>query len=363
MEEEPCLYTRIGKNGTITIMFVYVDDIFVASNKETTLINLTNRLQKSFKLKVLGIPQQLLGVQIKWGEDFSSVHLSISKLINSLQHQFEMLNCNSEPVPMRPGIRFVKADCPSKEEVRDKRLQKLQKKYRILVGTYIFICQTCRPDIMYAVNILCRAMSNPSVKHYEAALHLLRYLAGTKEAGIRYFRIGNYIIVYADADDGADETRRSCAAYIIFFAGGPIAWSSKFIKEYALSTCESEIRAIAAALPAIRAILYIKKLLIEIYERGLIGEEEANQFKMLMSTPLTILEDNKAAIDWSGKSISTQRMLHVERSLYWIRQYTAERIIKLEYIESAHQLADIGTKPVPVTIFKQLSQSIISYQL
>ncbi len=187
-----------------------------------------------------------------------------------------MLNCKFEQTPIKPGLRFVKEDCPSKEEVKsNKQLQKLQKRYRTLVGTYIFICQTCRPDIMYAVNVLCRAMSNPSLKHYEAALHLLRYLAGTKDAGISYFRVGQYIIIiYADADDGADQTRRTCASHIIFFCGGPIYWYSKFIKEYALSSCESEIRAIAAALPAIKSVLYIKKLLIEIFEKGLIERKE-----------------------------------------------------------------------------------------
>jgi hypothetical protein len=69
MEEEPCLYTRIGKSGSITIMFVYVDDVFIASNRESTMSKLVEEFRKNFKLKVLGIPHQLLGVQIRWGEN------------------------------------------------------------------------------------------------------------------------------------------------------------------------------------------------------------------------------------------------------------------------------------------------------
>jgi hypothetical protein len=75
-------------------------------------------------------------------------------------------------------------------------------------------------------------MANPGWKHFEAALHLLRYLAGTKRAGVAYYRNGNlYIIIFADADNGADETRRTCACYFVMFAGGLLIWFSKFIKE------------------------------------------------------------------------------------------------------------------------------------
>jgi hypothetical protein len=36
------------------------------------------------------------------------------------------------------------------------------------------------------VNVLCRAMTNPSIKHIEAAKHGLRYLAWTADADITY---------------------------------------------------------------------------------------------------------------------------------------------------------------------------------
>jgi hypothetical protein len=85
MEEDPCLYSRINDKGAITILFVYVDDLYIASNRDKILINLPKRLQQHYPLKVLGIPKQLLGVEINWGANFESVHLSIPKLISSLQ--------------------------------------------------------------------------------------------------------------------------------------------------------------------------------------------------------------------------------------------------------------------------------------
>jgi hypothetical protein len=52
MEEEPCLYTRIGKSGSITIIFVYIDDVFIASNRESTMSKVIEEFRKNFKLKV-----------------------------------------------------------------------------------------------------------------------------------------------------------------------------------------------------------------------------------------------------------------------------------------------------------------------
>jgi hypothetical protein len=65
-----------------------------------------------------------------------------------------------------------------------------------------------------------------------------------------------------------------------------------------------------------------------------------------MSTQLMILEDNKAAIDWSEKKGSSQRMRNIEKSLYWIRQQVQQRKIKLTHISTKDQIANIGTKPL-----------------
>jgi hypothetical protein len=102
------------------------------------------------------------------------------------------------------------------------------------------------------------------------------------------------------------------------FAGGLLVWFSKFIKEYALSTCESEIRAIAAAFVAIKTALYIHKLLAESVEKGVLDQYIKAESIIRLALPITILEDNKDAISWVAKGMNTSWMKHVENSLYWI---------------------------------------------
>jgi hypothetical protein len=274
-----------------------------------------------------------------------------------------MLNTTPVATPMIPGQRFTKEDIPDPKAIqKDKQFKEMQKKYRTIVGTFIFICHTCRPDIVYMVNVLCRAMANPSIKHMEAAKHGLRYLAGTAEAGITYSSNGNRKPdMLGDADNGADWTFRICVCNMLRLAGGLILWMVKLLKEFALSTCEAEIRSIAAGKEAVKSALYVQKLFSEAIEAGIIEEPPDTAVELQMSTPLMILEDNKAAIDWSEKKGSSQRMRHIEKSLYWIRQQVQLGKIKLVHISTKDQLADIGTKPLSKPLFQSLAQRIISY--
>jgi hypothetical protein len=311
------------------------------------------------------VPRQLLGVEIKWADDFSTVHISIKKLIVVLLAQCGMLAAEPKDTPLEPGIQFSKKDLPTKDEVQqNKKFQLMQKKYRQVVGTFIFICGTCRPYIMYAVHVLCRSMANPSWKHYESAMHTLKYLSGTKDAGITYRSDGNTKpVTLADADNGSDETRRICAAFMAMLAAGLLLWAVTLVKELALSTCEAEVRAIGAAKQAIKSMLYMQKILKETVDVGLLQEGTDIDLQLKLSMPLVILEDNKGAIDWANKDISSKRMKHVENSLYWIRQYVKSNIIRLVHVKIEDQLADIGTKPLSKKLFQSIAQRIISYHI
>jgi hypothetical protein len=298
-------------------------------------------------LKILGVPKQLLVVEIKWRPNFETVHISIKKLIVQLQTQMGMLNTTPVATPMMQ---------------KDKKFKEMQKKYRTIVGTFIFICHLCRPDIVYMVNVLCRAMANPSLKHIEAAKHGLRYLAGTADAGITYRHDGNRKPdMLGDAGNGADWTFRICICNMMRLAGGLILWMVKLLNEFALSTCEAEIRSIAAAKESVKSGLYVQKLFNEAIPAGIMEEPPDTAIELQMSTPLMILEDNKAAIDWPEKKGSSQKMRHIEKSLYWIRQQVQLGKIKLVHISTKDQWADIGTKPLSKPLFQSLAQRIISY--
>ena len=50
------------------------------------------------------------------------------------------------------------------------------KTYRSLVGAVLYVSVATRPDISYALSILSSYATDPRMKHYDAAIRLLRYL-------------------------------------------------------------------------------------------------------------------------------------------------------------------------------------------
>jgi hypothetical protein len=54
------------------------------------------------------------------------------------------------------------------------------------VGSLIYLALT-RTDIIYAVNNLAKITRNPGKKHFEALIHLLRYLRDNPNVGVTFY--------------------------------------------------------------------------------------------------------------------------------------------------------------------------------
>ena len=144
-------------------------------------------------------------------------------------------------------------------------------------------------------------------------------------------------------------------------AGGPICWKTSRANEYSFSTCESEIRGVNAATEAVKVAVHIKKLYLELIEKGVILLSNVQLMKIYISHPIEIMEDNKAAILWSESKTGTAKLKHLERNLYWIRERVQDKTIKLVYCKTLDQIADALTKALPPGLFESLIQRIMSY--
>ena len=57
--------------------------------------------------------------------------------------------------------------------------------YRQMIGSLMYLTNT-RPDICFDVNTLSQFLTNPRHVHLIAAKHILRYLKGTVDYGIKF---------------------------------------------------------------------------------------------------------------------------------------------------------------------------------
>ena len=73
-----------------------------------------------------------------------------------------------------------------------------------------------------------------------------------------------------------------------------------------------------------------------------------------------IFEDNQATINYVSNPVGHTLIKHLDRSLKWIRQQVEKGTIKLIYIETLLQLADIFTKSLDPTIFWNLVGKFMS---
>ena len=64
----------------------------------------------------------------------------------------------------------------------------------------MYLAQITHYDILYAVNHLASAMSKPTKAHMRAAMHLLRYLAGSTDFFITSKQGGFRLAYFSDAN-------------------------------------------------------------------------------------------------------------------------------------------------------------------
>jgi hypothetical protein len=356
LDEDHCLFIlHIGTK--VILLFIYVDDIYLAGSSKQILDDFVVFFKSKFKIKLLGVPQQLIGVRLTWGRNFESVHMSVSKHINALLEKFAG-QFKSRQVPADPRLKLLKADqLMDTKEVRLSKEQKtMQKQYRSIAGSSIFLVNTCRPDISFATQVLCRSMQSPGYKHWDAAMYLIGYLSSTADLGIEFRRDGNTRPYgYCDADFGADESCRTTSGYLFFLAGAPFSWKSKLLNYIPLSSCESETYAVDSAQPAIREACWIIKVFEEI-GHPLLGNEPFDRIKIHnksvnSETGLCVFEDNQACIQYARNPVRHSTMKHLDRQLKWIQREHSKGTFTLVFVDTEDQLADGQTKALDTNPF------------
>jgi ribonuclease HI len=173
-------------------------------------------------------------------------------------------------------------------------------------------------------------MSAPSSSHWQAALGVLRYLAGTASMGITFSGGDITVQGYCDADYAGDvDTRRSTTAYAFMLNGGPISWSSRRQQTVAASTTEAEYMAASAA---VKEALWLRKLLSDL---------------QLLTRPVNINADNQSAIKLLKNPVNSGRSKHIDVLHHFARERVSLREVEFDYISTDSMVADVLTKAVP----------------
>ncbi len=74
--------------------------------------------------------------------------------------------------------------------------------------------------------------------------------------------------------------------------------------------------------------------------------------------PISIFCDNTSAIRISRNFFMHSKTKHIHIKFYFLREQVMSKVIKLEYIGTKNQIADIFTKPLPKSQFENLRDQL-----
>jgi len=164
-----------------------------------------------------------------------------------------------------------------------------------------------------------------------AEKHVLRYLKGTVGYGLRYtsknrLKLQGY--TYSNWAGSAVD-RKSTSGCCFSIGSTMISWICRKQTSVALSTVEAEY---IVASTASREAVWLRKLLADILDREL---------------ETTMIHcDNQRCIKLSENPVFHDRSKHVEIKYHYIRDIVQRGAVKLQYIRTDEQIADILTKPL-----------------
>lgn len=334
---DPCLFIKVNGSDTALILF-YVDDLVIAA--PTHLITgINNALKKVYSIKDGGNLSWFLGCSIDYNQEKGFLSLSQTAYARDILTRANMQDCKPVETPIE--VRLVAPDSPvdAEEEQQLKHFDVI-KLYPKIVGALLFLVLCSRPDLAYAVNQLTRYMSAPRMTHFTALKRVLRYLKGTTTLGLYYTRSNkaDYALVgYSDADWAGDvKTRKSTTGNCFLLSGAAISWRVMTQSCISLSTAEAELVALAKT---VQQALWLNRL----------SHNIGFDFQ-----PITINEDNQAAIILSNDDKFSERTKHMDTRYFFVRDIIKQGVIHLQYTPTTSQAADIFTKPLGKIIFCRL---------
>ena len=343
---DPTAFTlRSVSGGLLGILVSYVDDIPYAIAPEAHA-SFVAAFENKFNITESAL-EWCLGVEVV--QTSTTVELRQTKYINDLLHRFQMTDCKPASVPLAPGMVFSLKDSPKSEEEKQLALSQPHGQFRSLIGGLLYASVATRPDISNAVSKAGHVMSNPSPSHYKQALHVLRYLKGTKEKGIIFTKGDganiNILEGWCDADyGGCPDSRRSTTGYVFHLNGGPVAWKSKLQGAVAMSTTEAEYIALSEA------------SLECVFLRGLL-----NDFGDEQTEPTVIQEDNFGCVQLTKNAVLHSRSKHIDIRHHKLRELVADKTISVQQCPTSLMVADVLTKTLPKQQFQHLRNKMMGY--
>ena len=221
--------------------------------------------------------------------------------------------------------------------------------YLSAIGALMYLANSTRPDIAFAVNLLARHSAAPTKRHWVGVKTVLRYLNGTRDLGLFYNKNQDpSLLGYTDAGYLSDpHNGRSQTGFVFLQGGTAISWKST--KQTLLSTSTNHFE-IIDLYEASRESIWLRRMINHIIQSCGIGAIE---------TPTIIFEDNSACVtQMESGYIKSNMTKHIILKLFFPHELQKNGEIEILQTKSCDNLADLFTKSLPYSSFRKCVEGI-----
>lgn len=326
---DPCLYSKDGY--TKCYVLIYVDDILVISKSTKDIMDCFHTMNNSFETNNLGPVKHYLGLQLERDLE-GNFMISQSTYINKVIEETGLSDAKESKMALNPSYNKSGAE---------EELLLNNKVYQKVIGSLLYLAVNSRPDISASISILARKVCKPNKEDWLELKRVLRYLKGTAHMKLKLSgseKSEETFLGYADADWAeSKDDRKSNSGYVFILNGGLVSWCCRKQTCVSLSSTEAEFIALAEACQEAKWL------------RSLIKDLDCK-----IEDTTTIFEDNQSCLKLLKSENFSNRTKHIDTKYFFIKDYIANNIIKCEYCPTESMLADIMTKPLPISRLEKL---------
>ena len=281
-------------------------------------------------------PDYFLGCNVEPGPTHHQVNITMKAYVTQLATKYLPKALESYPTYHTPCTKELFSAYERALLREQTPTPELLKAYGSKAGAMIFAAPAARFECAYGIGICARCITFPTPEMDALADRIIAYMAQHADDGIHFdgqAADASRFVLYSDSDwNVGHSTTGWCATY----GGATVGYGSKRQHSVALSSTEAEI--MAASLTACEAI----------FMRGLLRE-----MGVAMDEPTLIRVDNQGAVALAKDRRSCHRSRHIQRRYLKIREWVALGEVRVEYVNTTENPADLLTKALERESFER----------
>lgn len=321
---DPTLYFMLDGERLTCAIAVHVDDLAIVG-EDKVIQPLMDSCEQAFKVGQREELHHFLSLKITRDIEKRHVYLSQEHYIVELQKQYFPDSLLSAKTPTASNFK----DLGRRQESEDLS----PGPYSSLVGALLWVAQSTRANISFAVNRLSQFLKDHFGAHWDAALRVLCYLITTKD--YKLCLGGNLDCCgYSDSDWAEDRfDRRSTSVYTYCVGCGSISWKSRKQPTVSLSSTEAEYKALS---DSCKEGIWLGNVLSELRLRPL--------------QPIPLHVNNEGAEALAKNPEHHDRTKHIDARYHFIRECVDLGKVKVRHVSTKDMIADMLTKPLSYTM-------------